>query len=325
MKVAVLGTGAYGIALAKVVHGNKFEVCMWTKFETELNSLLKHRVNKFVLPDVKIPRKIKITSSMEEAIKDAKLIIVAVPAGALDSVFQELKLYIKKDQYICIASKGIEQDTCNFAHDVLLRHIKTDKYALISGPSFAIDIINHEPIGLTLASTNDEVCKLISKVFENSYLRLRRTNDIIGVEICGSIKNVIAIAAGILKGMGYSESAQAMLITESLHDIKGLIKALGGSENTILSYAGFGDLLLTATSMKSRNFSFGHMIGSKAKQKEIDNYMNSTTIEGLYTLKSIHQLIEDKNVDMPIINLINDIIYNNEEPRELCCFLIEKD
>lgn len=325
MKVAVLGTGAYGIALAKVVHGNKFEVSMWTKFETELNSLLKDRVNKFVLPDVKIPRKIKITPDLKEAIDGAELIIVAVPAGALDSVFKELELYIKKDQCICIASKGIEQGTCSFAHDVLLRHIKTDKFAVISGPSFAIDIINHEPIGLTLASTNDEVCNLISKAFENSYLRLRRTDDIIGVEVCGSIKNVIAIAAGILKGMGYSESAQAMLITESLHDIKGLIKALGGSEKTILSYAGFGDLLLTATSMKSRNFSFGHMLGSKVSQKEIKDYMNSTTIEGLYTLKSIYQLIEDKNVDMPIINLINDIIYNNEEPRELCCFLIEKD
>lgn len=325
MKVAVLGTGAYGIALAKVVHGNKFEVSMWTKFETELNSLLKYRINKFVLPDVKIPRKIKITNNMEEAIRDASLIIVAVPAGALDLVFEELKLYIKKEQCICIASKGIEQDTCSFAHDILLRHIKSNKYAIISGPSFAIDIINHEPIGMTLASKNDDVCNLISKVFENSYLRLRRTQDIIGVEICGSIKNVIAIAAGILKGMGYSESAQAMLITESLHDIKGLIKALGGSEKTILTYAGFGDLLLTATSMKSRNFSFGYMIGSKASQKQIQKYMRDTTIEGLYTLKSIYQLIEQRNVDMPIINLINDIIYNNEEPRELCCFLIEKD
>lgn len=325
MKVAVLGTGAYGIALAKVVHENKFEVSMWTKFETELNSLLKERVNKFVLPDVKIPKKIKITSDLKEAICDAELIILAVPAGALNSVLEELKSCIKDSQHICIASKGIEQDTCNFAHDVLLRHIKTDKFAVISGPSFAIDIINHDPIGLTLASKNNETCNLISKVFQNSYLRLRRTEDIIGVEVCGSVKNIIAIAAGILKGMGYSESAQAMLITESLHDIKGLIKALGGSEKTILSYAGFGDLLLTATSLKSRNFQFGYMLGSKVSQKEIKNYMTSTTIEGLYTLASIYKLIKDKKVDMPIIDLINDIIYNNEDPRELCCFLIKKD
>lgn len=325
MKVAVLGCGAYGIALSKVVHENKFQVSMWTKFETELNSLLKYRTNKFVLPDVKIAKKINITNDMSEAIKDAELIIVAVPAGALNSVFKELNLYIQKSQHICIASKGIEQDTCNFAYDILLQNIKTDKVAVISGPSFAIDIINHDPIGLTLASKNDETCDLISSVFQNSYVKLRRTEDIIGVEICGSIKNVIAISAGILKGMGYSESAQAMLITESLHDIKGLIKALGGEEKTILSYAGFGDLLLTATSLKSRNFQFGYMIGSKVSQKEINDYMKSTTIEGLYTLKSIYKLIKDKNVDMPIIDLINDIIYNNEDPRELCCFLIKKD
>lgn len=325
MKVAVLGSGAYGIALAKVVHENKFDCCIWTKFETELNSLKKTRTNKFVLPDVKIPRKIKITCDLELALKDAELIIVAVPAGALDSVFSELKNYYKKSQHICIASKGIEQNTCHFAHDILKRHIDTDNYAVISGPSFAIDIISHDPIGLTIASDNDKSCRIISKAFQNSYLRLRRTNDVVGVEICGSIKNVIAIASGMLKGMGYSESASAMLITESLHDIKGLIKALGGEEKTILSYAGFGDLLLTATSPKSRNYQFGYMIGSKASSEEIKEYRDTKTIEGLYTLKSIYKLIKDKKVDLPIIDLIKDIIYNDEDPIELCRFLIKKD
>ena len=325
MKVAVLGSGAYGIALAKIVHENKYDVCMWTKFETELNSLLKHRVNKFVLPDVKLPKKIKITSSMEDAVKNAELIIAVVPAGALDSVFKELKPLLTKDQHICIASKGIEQDTCRFQHEILTSVINTNKYAVISGPSFAIDIINHDPIGLTIAGANNKTVKLIKDIFQNSHLKLRETKDIIGVEICGSIKNIIAIASGILKGMGYTESAQAMLITESLHDMKELIKTLGGDEKTILSYAGFGDLLLTATSIKSRNFQFGYMIGSKAKQKDIKEYMTNKTIEGLYTLKSIHKLIIEKNIKMPIIDLINDIIYNDEDPIELCRFLIKKD
>ena len=325
MKVAVLGSGAYGIALAKIVHENKYDVCMWTKFETELNSLLKYRVNKFVLPDVKLPKKIKITSSMEDSVKNAELIIVVVPAGALDSVFKELKPLLTKDQHICIASKGIEQDTCRFQHEILTSVINTNKYAVISGPSFAIDIINHDPIGLTIAGPSNKTIKLIKEVFQNSHLRLRETKDIIGVEICGSIKNIIAIASGILKGMGYTESAQAMLITESLHDMKELIKTLGGDEKTILSYAGFGDLLLTATSIKSRNFQFGYMIGSHAKQKEIKEYMTNKTIEGLYTLKSIHKLITERNIKMPIIDLINDIIYNDEDPIELCRFLIKKD
>ena len=325
MKVAVLGTGAYGIALSKIAHENKCDVYMWTKFETELNSLLKHRVNKFVLPDVKIPKRIKITSSMEEAVDGAELIIVVVPAGALDSVFKELKPLIKSSQHICIASKGIEQDTNRFQHEILQANIKTKNYAVISGPSFAIDIINHNPIGLSIAGLNSKTKELITDVFSNSYIKLRPTNDIIGIEICGSIKNIIAIASGILTGMGYSESARAMLITESLHDIKSLIKALGGDEKTILSFAGFGDLLLTATSRKSRNFELGFKIGSKEKEKEIKKYIENTTIEGLYTLKSIHDLIKEKDLNMPIIDLINDIIYNDEDPLELCKFLIKKD
>ena len=154
---------------------------------------------------------------------------------------------------------------------------------------------------------------------------MRPTTDIIGIEICGAIKNIIAIASGILTGLGYSESARAMLITESLHDIKALINELGGDKKTILSFAGFGDLLLTSTSRKSRNFELGFKIGSKVKEKELKEYIENTTIEGLYTLSSIHKLIKEKDLSMPIIDLINDIIYNNEDPIELCKFLIKKD
>ena len=139
-----------------------------------------------------------------------------------------------------------------------------------------------------------------------------------------SHQNVIAIAAGILDGMGLPESTSAMFITESIHDIKALIKGLGGDGSTILSFAGFGDLLLTATSPKSRNYSFGHLIGSGASQKEIDDYIQNTTIEGLYTLKSVHQLIQGRNVEMPIIDLIDNIIYGDKKPEDLVDFLIQK-
>ena len=165
----------------------------------------------------------------------------------------------------------------------------------------------------------------LKQTLQNKYLKLRTTNDIIGIEICGSIKNVIAIASGMLAGMGYPDSTSCMFITESLNDIKNLIKALGGSNKTILSYAGFGDLLLTCTSTKSRNYSFGKIIGEGKSKEEIDNYINTTTIEGLYTLKSIHKLLKKKKVKMPIINLIYDIIFKNTDPQELTKFLIEKE
>lgn len=324
MKVTILGSGAYGIALALMFNENKCDITLWEKFDDHAKQLRETRINDRVLPNVLIPKNIKIMSDLEESIKNSELIVIAIPAGFVDEVASELSKYIKKGQHICIATKGIEQDTCLFIDDVVQKYIKTKNIAAISGPSFAVDIANHVPIGLTLATKNKKTAALIHQGLENKTLKLRDTDDLVGTEICGSIKNVIAIAAGMIDGMGLPESTQAMLITESLHDIKELIKALGGDGKTILSFAGFGDLLLTCTSTKSRNFSFGHLIGSGTSKDEIDNYINNTTIEGLYTLKSIHKLIKNKKVDIPIIDLIHDIVFYDKDPNEIKRFLIEK-
>ena len=325
MNITILGTGAYGLSLSLMFHKNKCNIKMWTKFEEERDMLIEKREHVKVLPGVKIPSDIYFTTDMKDAVSDADLIVVAVPAGFVDSVSSELKYCITPEQHICIASKGIEQGTCSFVYDILTRYISSENVAVISGPSFAVDIASFCPIGLTLATFNEETEKLIVKALQNEYLKLRSTKDIVGVEICGSIKNVIAIAAGMLDGMGFPESTQAMFITESLNDIKSLIHALGGDKNTILSYAGFGDLLLTATSKKSRNFRFGYLLGSNTSKDEVDYYMNNTTIEGLYTLKSIYKLLRDQKVEMPIIDLIYDIIYKDRDPKDLVKFLIEKD
>lgn len=325
MKIGILGTGAYGIALAKVFYENNCEVSMWTKFENEEKEINKFRENKKVLPGIKIPKDIKVTTNMEEVATGKNLIVIALPAQSIGSVFEKLKKYINKNDHICLASKGIEQGTCSFVYDILKRYIKTKNIAVISGPSFAVDIVNEAPIGLTLACKNKKTEVIVISSMQNKRVKLRTTKDIIGTELCGAIKNVIAIAAGMIEGMGYPESTQAMFITESLNDIKNLIYALGGNKKTILSFAGFGDLLLTATSQKSRNFKFGYVIGKKSSKKEIEEYKKSTTIEGLYTLKSIHKLLKNKKVKMPVINLIYDIIYKGKDPNELITFLVKKE
>ena len=324
MKVTILGSGAYGIALALMFNENKCDITIWERFESFTNDLLKYRENKRVLPGVKIPENIRITSDLEDSLIGSDLIVIAIPAGFVDEVSVRIKDIITKEQHICIASKGIEQDTCLFVDDVVRRNIKTKKIGVISGPSFAVDMANYVPIGLTVASKSKGTIKLIKKGLENKTLKLRETTDVVGTEICGSIKNVIAIASGMLSGMNMPESTQAMFITESLHDIKELIKALDGDGKTVLSFAGFGDLLLTCTSTKSRNFRFGKMIGEKKPKKEVEEFINSTTIEGLYTLKSIHKLIKNKKDDIPIIDLVYDIVFNNENPEELKRFLITK-
>lgn len=324
MNIAILGTGAYGIALALMFHKNNHNIKMWTKFKDEKDAILQTRTNERTLPGVIIPDDIKISNDFENAVQDAEIIVIAVPAAFVDDVSIKLKDCIKHNQLVLIASKGIERDSCLFVGDIFRKYIKTKKYAIISGPSFAVDIVTNCPIGLSIASESKKTMKTIKKALENDSLKLRETKDVIGTEICGSIKNVIAIAAGMLDGMGYPESTQAMFITESLNDIKELINKLGGDKKTILSFAGFGDLLLTATSKKSRNFTYGYMIGKKYDQQLIDDYVQNTTIEGLYTIKSIYKLLKNKKVKMPIINLIYDITTNKTSPEALPIFLINK-
>ena len=324
MRVTVLGTGAYGLALANMLNQNNNEIILWSKFEEEITHLQKENKAK-VLPNIKLPSNFKYTFNMEEAVKKSKLIIIAVPAGAVNEVSKQLAKYYKKDMHICIASKGIEQNSCLFVSSVVEKYIKTKKLAVISGGTFAIDMFNNCPLGLSLATRNKNTSLIVKEALENKYLKLRTTNDIIGIEICGSIKNVIAIASGMLSGLGYPDSTSCMFITESLNDIKNLIKALGGNKKTILSFAGFGDLLLTCTSTKSRNYTLGKMIGERKPKEEIDNYINNTTIEGLYTLKSIYKLLRRKKVKMPIIDLIYNIIFKETAPDKLASFLITKD
>lgn len=324
MKVCILGTGAYGIALGLILKENNNDVYMWTKFDEEANYLNRTRVSPN-LKNIKIDQDIIISTDFEKCINNADIIIIAIPAAFVeDVVANNLQHYIKDNQHICIAAKGIQQDTCLFIADVVSKYIDSKNISVISGPTFAIDVAKKVPIGLSLGCTNKETIDIVKKAFENSHVKLTETNDILGIEICGSIKNVIAIAAGMLDGMNLPISTQAMLITEALNDIKELIDALGGDELTILTFAGFGDILLTCTSTKSRNFSFGRLIGAKTEKKEIDNYIETTTIEGLYTLKSIYKLLNNKKVNMPIIDLIYDIIYNNKPVEELLTFLIEK-
>lgn len=321
MKVAIIGSGAYGSALGKMFLKNTSNVVMWTAFEDEAEELRRGICKK--LEGEILPR-FMVETSLEKAVTGASLIVIALPAFCVEDVFKKFYHLINSNQHILIATKGIENESCLFIKDIILKYLNTDKLAVISGPSFAIDIVRDAPVGLSLASHNEETIKLVKTLLEGDTFKLRETDDIIGIEICGAIKNVIAIAAGIIAGMGYPESTQAMFITESLHDIKNLIKSFGGSKDSILSFAGFGDLLLTATSKKSRNFNFGFLLGSGSLNMSASEYEKKTTVEGLNTLRSMRKLLSERKEEMPIIDLIHEIIYEGKEPEALILYLINK-
>ena len=323
MKVGVLGAGAYGLALSHILVNNKVYTEVWTHSEDEKNELCSKRISK-KLNDYIIPKELVFSTDLKRVVEGKDLIVIAVPAFAFENVTMELSKYIKKKQPVLIATKGIQQNTCLFLNDVFTKYLK-NSIAVISGPTFAVDMIKNAPIGFSMATKSHKTEMVIRKCFENSTTKFRRTRDITGIEICGSIKNVMAIASGMLEGMGVTDSTRALFLTESMNDIKELINALGGKKKSILSFAGFGDILMTCTSKNSRNFNFGYLIGSGSSKEEIDEYLKNTTVEGMYTLKSIHKLVRRKKVKMPIINLIHDIIEGKKDKEQMLKFLIDKE
>ncbi len=323
MKVGLFGTGAYGLALSSILVHNHCDVTMWTKVKEEKEELEKTRKIAKYLPDYKLDESVKITCEVKTCIKDADLLIIAIPAVFVDSLCQEMAPYIK-DQHIVIATKGIEQGTGLFMSQIVEKHLDTSNIAVISGGTFAVDLINKMPAGLAIASTSPETTLLARQALQNNYLKLRENNDMIGIEICGSIKNVIALAAGMLAGLKANDTTKAMFLTEATHDMEEILKAFGSDQRTVMSFAGIGDLTLTCTSVKSRNYRFGQLIGEKKDKKIIDNYLKETTVEGYYTLESIYQLLNDKDVKIPIIDLIYDIAVNGKDPDLLLVFLVFK-
>lgn len=316
MKISIIGTGAYGLALATMFHQNKNNITMWSKFEEEINNLKK--TNKF--KNYKLPSSIKYTTNMQECINNCDLIVIAIPVAFITDTVNELKKYYQ-NQSILIASKGIEQNSNLFTIDIVKSKIKIKDIGIISGGTFATDMLKKEPMGLTLATKSNNLKELVIKSLENEYLKIQFTKDIIGVELCGSIKNIMAIASGIIEGLEYGESTKYLFITKAIYEIQTLIHLFKGNKNTILTYAGIDDITMTCSSSNSRNYTLGKLIGKNSSKEIIDKYKKETTIEGLYTTKSIYDLLKKEQINSPLINLIYNILYKNTHPTKLIEYL----
>lgn len=302
MKISILGSGAYGMAMASVLHYNKHSIKMWTNSNEEANYLNANRKSPKI--DYDIPSDIIISTNMKDVISDTDVIIIATPSEFVGSVSNELSKFYN-NQYIAITSKGIDNKSLLCLSDVIKMNINTDLIAVISGCTFASDMVKNSILGLNVASKNLDTLNIISSILENDYLSVYKTSDVIGTEICGSVKNIMAIGCGIINGMGFSESSSAMFMTLAAKEITDLIKCLGGNVDTMFSFAGIGDLILTCNSKESRNFTLGNMIGKKI---DTNDYIKNTTIEGIYTLKAIVNIAKKNNINMPIIMMINSVI-----------------
>lgn len=323
MNITILGAGAFGLALATAFFENGNSICIWSKFEEEIQLLKEKRCYEKVLPGVMIPLDIFLTTDMKEALRESEIVVLCVPACFTNDVLLEMKKYVKGNEHFVIASKGMDSSKL-FLDELLKKHVVTDKVAVLSGPTFAIDMAKKYPVAFTVASHHKETEKVIFDTLESHFVSISSFDDVLAIEICGAVKNIMAIGAGILAGMDMPVSTQSFYLTKVLSDMEKVISCFGSDKRAVLSYAGIGDLFLTCTSQKSRNFQLGYFIGSGASLDKIKQYEKETTVEGLDTLNIFYHLMKEKKVDIPIFHLLYDILFLGKEKELFYDFLDEK-
>ena len=312
MKIVVLGAGTWGTALARVLFENSHEVTLW-HYKKEFIDMLSE-TNRHPKLNCPIPKAIKLTSDLN-CIHDHKVVVVAIPTQTIRKTFEKLN-DISLDTLIVNASKGIEIKSLKTISNVISEttSIKSGNIIALYGPSHAEEVVKRLPTTIVSASSDIKNARFIQDIFSNQFLRIYSNSDIIGVEIAGSIKNIIAIAAGITVGVGFGDNTLAALITRGIAEIKRLGFEMGAKSETFLGLSGIGDLIVTATSLHSRNRKLGYDIGKGKKISELMNEM-SMIAEGVDTSKAINMLSRELNVEMPICNKVYEILFLDKDPK----------
>ena len=313
MKITILGSGEYGLALANSFLDKEInQVMVWGKFEEEVLNLSQKYLS------------IRFTTDLGLAIDKSDLIVVAIPVAFLEETMIKLK-EVYNNQDILIASKGIDINNHCFAYEIIFKYLKNAPIGVISGGSFARDMNNKKVLGLTLATNVYSIKEKVRMGFESNFIKVQYTDDVVGVSVCGAIKNVMAIGFGLLDGAEYPPSSRFLFLTEAIYEIRSLICALGGNKDTVMTYAGIDDIAMTCTSNESRNYTLGMMLGENKSNEEIDDYKKNATIEGLGTSEAIYKLAKEKNISLPISSAIYKILYENDDISNLIKLLEKRE
>ncbi len=314
MKISVIGSGSWGTTLAILLYDNGHNVKLWFRRKDLLEEVKKTRENHLYLPGVKIPDEILLTSDLNEALSDAEIIVLAVPTQYLRSVISNGDFKNCKDKIFVNVSKGIENKTLMRVSEIVKDVLGVDEnYCVLSGPSHAEEVSKRLPTAVVVASKNNDVACLVQNVFMNNYFRVYTSDDVIGVELGGALKNIIAIATGITDGIGFGDNTRASLMTRGIAEIVRLGVAMGAKLETFAGLSGIGDLIVTCTSRYSRNRYVGEQIG---KGKKLDEVLKSMVMvaEGVWTTISAVELSKKFDIEMPITNAVYDILFNGKDP-----------
>lgn len=323
-KIAVLGSGSWGTALAMVLSENNHKVKIWTRNEEQRDEMNKFRENKKYLPGINFNKNISVTSNIEDAIKDSCIVLLAVPSQSIRDICNKIKPFIKKEQIIVNSSKGLERNTSKRISEVVADVLDNQKFVTLSGPSHAEELSKKLPTTITVASTELELSKKVQDLFMNNYFRVYTNTDLIGVELGGTLKNIIAFGAGVCDGMGFGDNTKSALITRGLTEIKRLGVSLGAREETFNGLSGIGDLIVTCTSLHSRNRKAGFLIGSGYTLEDTLSEVKMV-VEGIVATEVAYNLSKKVNVDMPITSAIYSILYKNVNPKDAVNQLMTRD
>lgn len=327
--IGVLGAGTWGMALARMLSNSGQDVTVWSAIKKEIDDLSSTRCHPN-LPDMIIPDTIVFTKSIEEVCVQKDIILFAVPSVFVRSTAEKARQYIPDGQIVVDVAKGIEADTLYTMSEVIRDEMQKDglhpnaKIVALSGPTHAEEVACDMPTTIVSACTDLDVAEKVQDVFMNTCMRVYTNVDVHGVELCGALKNIIALAAGISKGLGYGDNAKAALITRGMAEISRLGVAMGCMEQTFNGLAGIGDLIVTATSEHSRNNRAGQLIGNGCSPSDAIKRVGMV-VEGVNALPAVMQLMQRYDIDMPIVTAVNAVVNEGADPKEIVTRLMSRD
>nr|WP_307989469.1 NAD(P)H-dependent glycerol-3-phosphate dehydrogenase [uncultured Niameybacter sp.] len=322
-KMGVLGAGSWGLALSLLLNEKGHDVTVWCYDKKEKDDLLRYRENKRCLPGIKIPLEIHFTTEYEECVADKDVVVMAVPSKAIRTTCEGISTFLNPDTIIVNVSKGIEFETL-YTLSQVIESIIPNKVVVLSGPSHAEEVARHMPTTVVASSECMTSAEYIQDLFMTEYFRVYTNPDIIGVELGGALKNVIALAAGIVEGLGYGDNSKAALITRGIAEISRLGVAMGGQPSTFGGLTGIGDLIVTCMSGHSRNRRCGELIGQGYTLDEAIQKVNMV-VEGVPTAKGAYALMKQHNIEMPIITAVYEGLFENHPVQEAVKKLMCRD
>jgi glycerol-3-phosphate dehydrogenase (NAD(P)+) len=317
-KIAVIGAGSWGTALSLVLADNGHEVRLWGNNPEHIAEINETHQNQRYLPGIDLPASIQAYASLEEALSGVRYVLLVVPTKAIREVCGKIRDVIKEPVTFIHASKGIEPDTSKRISEMIEEEIPAQlvqEIVVLSGPSHAEEVGLRHPTTITSASKNMEAAEEVQDLFMNSYFRVYTNPDIIGVELGGALKNIIALAAGITDGLGYGDNAKAALMTRGLAEIARLGRKMGANPLTFAGLTGMGDLIVTCTSVHSRNWRAGNLLGKGHSLDEVLENMGMV-VEGVRTTKAAYQLANTMDVEMPITSALHHVLFDGKDVKE---------